>query len=214
MNTHPSIPSPLPLIFLQPFTIILSFSFLSHYQYSSTRASNSSSKPTSPKCFLSKCSQLHSSHSCYTHPAKCICSSTFSWIMWSPISIKGFVCFSLAAPPPLIIPRPADTRPKVMVPVPKGVNKKRRPIFRQGGKMESLDSETRCPSSTQYQLYPIIIATIIWGHTWTSKSILIHCDNTAVVVIIHFMRRLTLIPAQHQLIFWAAHILLIWEAFV
>nr|XP_033493145.1 uncharacterized protein LOC117263659 [Epinephelus lanceolatus] len=82
---------------------------------------------------------------------------------------------------------------------------------------ESLDAESRSPSSALYELYPVIIATLIWGHEWSKKCISIHNDNTAVVDIINkgrshspaimvFTRRLTLISAQHQFILRAFHI--------
>ncbi|XP_071781595.2 uncharacterized protein LOC139931867 [Centroberyx gerrardi] len=82
---------------------------------------------------------------------------------------------------------------------------------------KSLDSESRSPSSALHELYPIVIAAILWGHEWSRKSILIHSDNTSVVEILNkgrsrspaimqFLRRLTLISAQHQFILRAAHI--------
>ena len=82
---------------------------------------------------------------------------------------------------------------------------------------ESLDSGSRSPSSALHELYPIIIAAILWGHEWSGKSILIHSDNTAVVEILNkgrsrslaimqFLRRLTLFLAQHQSILRAAHV--------
>lgn len=82
---------------------------------------------------------------------------------------------------------------------------------------KSLDSESHSPSSALHELYPIIIAAILWGHEWSRKSILIHSDNTAVVEILNkgrshslaimeFLRRLTLFSAQHQFILWAAHV--------
>ncbi|XP_078143999.1 uncharacterized protein LOC144542156 [Centroberyx gerrardi] len=82
---------------------------------------------------------------------------------------------------------------------------------------KSLDSESRSPSSALHELYPIVIAAILCGHEWSRKSILIHSDNTAVVEILNkgrsrspaimqFLRRLTLISAQHQFILRAAHI--------
>ncbi|XP_034554896.1 uncharacterized protein LOC117823776 [Notolabrus celidotus] len=83
--------------------------------------------------------------------------------------------------------------------------------------LKSLDSESRSPSSTLHELYPVVIAALLWGHEWSRKSILIHSDNTAVVEIINkgrshspaimpFLRRLTLISAHHQFILRAAHI--------
>ncbi|KAI4804278.1 hypothetical protein KUCAC02_025911, partial [Chaenocephalus aceratus] len=80
-----------------------------------------------------------------------------------------------------------------------------------------LNSQTLSPSSALHELYPIIIAAILWGHEWSRKAILIHTDNSAVVEILNkgrsrslaimqFLRRLTLISAQHQFILKAAHI--------
>ncbi|XP_030253189.1 uncharacterized protein LOC115569298 [Sparus aurata] len=73
------------------------------------------------------------------------------------------------------------------------------------------------PSSAIYEMYPVIIAAILWGHKWSKKTITIHSDNTAVVDIINkgrshcldimqFVRKLTLVSAQHQFIIRAAHI--------
>nr|XP_033936284.1 uncharacterized protein LOC117444996 [Pseudochaenichthys georgianus] len=81
----------------------------------------------------------------------------------------------------------------------------------------ALNSQTLSPSSALHELYPIIIAAILWGHEWSRKAILIHTDNSAVVEILNkgrsrslaimqFLRRLTLISAQHQFILKAAHI--------
>ncbi|XP_051994017.1 uncharacterized protein LOC127651992 [Xyrauchen texanus] len=73
------------------------------------------------------------------------------------------------------------------------------------------------PSSALYEMYPVIIAAILWGHEWSRHSILIHSDNSAVVEIINkgrsrsqaimpCVRRLTLISAQHQFLIRAAHV--------
>ncbi|XP_067451991.1 uncharacterized protein [Thunnus thynnus] len=73
------------------------------------------------------------------------------------------------------------------------------------------------PSSALYELYPIIIAALLWGHEWSSKVILIHSDNLRTIHIINkgcsqsldimkFIRRLTLISAQHQFIIRTAHV--------
>jgi hypothetical protein len=34
------------------------------------------------------------------------------------------------------------------------------------------------------ELYPIVVAALLWGHMWRRKRILFHCDNSAVVEII------------------------------
>nr|XP_055023094.1 uncharacterized protein LOC129413423 [Misgurnus anguillicaudatus] len=81
----------------------------------------------------------------------------------------------------------------------------------------NLIQQSDFPSSALYEMYPVIIAAILWGHEWSRHSILIHSDNSAVVEIINkgrsrslaimqLVRRLTLISAQHQFIIRAAHI--------
>ncbi|XP_027132806.1 uncharacterized protein LOC109142545 [Larimichthys crocea] len=72
-------------------------------------------------------------------------------------------------------------------------------------------------SSTIHEIYPIIIAGILWGHEWSKKTIAIYSDNSAAVDIINkgwshsldimqFICRLTLVSAQHQFIIRASHI--------
>ncbi|XP_061574443.1 uncharacterized protein LOC133441046 [Cololabis saira] len=78
-----------------------------------------------------------------------------------------------------------------------------------------LANEHYTASSALYEIYPISVAAILWGHEWTRKSILIYSDNLAVVDIINkgrsnsssimpFMRRLVLVI--HQYILRAAHV--------
>ncbi|XP_030292106.1 uncharacterized protein LOC115592964 [Sparus aurata] len=73
------------------------------------------------------------------------------------------------------------------------------------------------PSSALFELYPVVIAALLWGHEWSRKVILIHSDNLTAVDIINkgrsqsldimqFIRRLTLISAHHNFIIHAAHI--------
>ncbi|KAL0194682.1 hypothetical protein M9458_008254, partial [Cirrhinus mrigala] len=80
-----------------------------------------------------------------------------------------------------------------------------------------LAQQSDSPSSTLFEIYPVIIAAILWGHEWSKHIILIHSDNSAVVDIINkgrsrsptimqFIRRLTLISAQNQFLIRAAHI--------
>ena len=40
-------------------------------------------------------------------------------------------------------------------------------------------------SMTFLELYPIVVAAVLWGHTWGKKRILFHCDNEAVVHVIN-----------------------------
>ncbi|XP_053178134.1 uncharacterized protein LOC128361632 [Scomber japonicus] len=72
-------------------------------------------------------------------------------------------------------------------------------------------------SSALFKIYPIVAAAVLWGHEWSTKSILIHSDNLSVVDIINkgrsnsnsimpFMRRLTWHSVTHQYILRAAHI--------
>jgi hypothetical protein len=35
-----------------------------------------------------------------------------------------------------------------------------------------------------FELYPIVMACVLWGHLWTRKQILFNCDNLAAVDII------------------------------
>ncbi|XP_061585356.1 uncharacterized protein LOC133450379 [Cololabis saira] len=80
-----------------------------------------------------------------------------------------------------------------------------------------LANEHYTASSALYEIYPISVAAILWGHEWTRKSILIYSDNLAVVDIINkgrsnsssimpFMRRLVWHSVIHQYILRAAHV--------
>ena len=42
-------------------------------------------------------------------------------------------------------------------------------------------AETSLPSIALKELFPIVIATAVWGPSWRGKLILCHCDNAAVV---------------------------------
>ena len=67
------------------------------------------------------------------------------------------------------------------------------------------------------ELYPIALACVTWGHTWTRKRILFHCDNLAVghiwqsgtsrvPAIMHLMRSIVLHAATHQYTINVTHI--------
>ncbi|XP_013863390.1 uncharacterized protein LOC106517215 [Austrofundulus limnaeus] len=82
--------------------------------------------------------------------------------------------------------------------------------------VDTLQPDSASPSSALYELYPVVIAALLWGYEWSQHSILIHFDNTAVVkinnkgrshslAIIQLMRRLTLVSAHHQFLLRAAH---------
>jgi len=66
------------------------------------------------------------------------------------------------------------------------------------------------------ELYPIVVAALLWGSCWSRKRILIHCDNQATVYIINkgrspcaaimrLMRRLVIVAATYNFQFLAAH---------
>lgn len=67
------------------------------------------------------------------------------------------------------------------------------------------------------ELYPIVVASMLWGSNWCKKRILFHCDNKATVMILNkgrskcrhimqLMRRLVLIAAKNNFSFSAEHI--------
>lgn len=67
------------------------------------------------------------------------------------------------------------------------------------------------------ELYPIVIAAMLWGEFWTRKRILFHCDNKATVFILNkgnshcpdimkLMRRLVLIAGRYSFSYKAIHI--------
>ena len=67
------------------------------------------------------------------------------------------------------------------------------------------------------ELYPIVIAAILWGHLWTAKRILFYCDNEATVKIIQkgrsktlsimkLMRQLTWCSAKYNFCIYSEHL--------
>ncbi len=78
-------------------------------------------------------------------------------------------------------------------------------------------SSTGDMSIALQELYPIVVAAILWGHKWSRKRIMLHCDNMAVVYIINkgrspcdtimkLMRRLVIISAMSNFQFVAVHV--------
>ncbi|XP_067283608.1 uncharacterized protein [Pseudorasbora parva] len=78
-------------------------------------------------------------------------------------------------------------------------------------------SNQQTASSALFELYPIIVAAHLWGHEWSSKNIVMHCDNLATVHCINkglskspkimpLLRRLTWLSACNQFTFKAVHI--------
>lgn len=75
----------------------------------------------------------------------------------------------------------------------------------------------QAPSIALYELYPIVIASVLWGQAWSRKHITMYCDNEAVVSIINkgrspcqhimsLLRRLTWQSVLHNFIIKAEHI--------
>ncbi|XP_070550755.1 uncharacterized protein [Ptychodera flava] len=67
------------------------------------------------------------------------------------------------------------------------------------------------------ELYPIVIAALLWGQSWTRKRLVFNCDNMATVHIVNkgrskspsimkLMRTLVLCAASHNFMFHADHI--------
>ena len=67
------------------------------------------------------------------------------------------------------------------------------------------------------ELYPIVIAAMLWGHQWARKRICFHCDNQATVyilnkkrskspVIMMLMRRLAWCAATNNFFIYSAHL--------
>ncbi|XP_069022825.1 uncharacterized protein [Embiotoca jacksoni] len=72
-------------------------------------------------------------------------------------------------------------------------------------------------SSAVHEIYPVVIAALLWGHEWPKRSILIHSDNIAIVDVINkgrtnspaimpFIRRLTWLSVTLQFILRAKHV--------
>ncbi len=72
-------------------------------------------------------------------------------------------------------------------------------------------------SSALFELYPLVVAALLWGKEWSATSIIIHCDNEATVHCINkgrshsptlmpLLRRLIWISACEQFIITAKHI--------
>ncbi len=72
-------------------------------------------------------------------------------------------------------------------------------------------------SMALYELYPIVMAAVLWGEKWTKKRIVVNCDNSATVDIINkgrskipfiqkFVRRLIWCAAKGQFVIIARHI--------
>lgn len=78
-------------------------------------------------------------------------------------------------------------------------------------------SEGEETSMAFYELYPIVMACLLWGHTWERRRILFHCDNLATVDIISkgrskvssimkLMRKMSLHAAKNNFTVHAQHL--------
>lgn len=67
------------------------------------------------------------------------------------------------------------------------------------------------------ELYPIVVASILWGRQWTGKRIVFNCDNQATVhiitkgrskepVIMKLMRRLTMCAAKYNFAIYSTYV--------
>jgi hypothetical protein len=66
------------------------------------------------------------------------------------------------------------------------------------------------------ELYPIVVAAVLWGKDWSGKRILFHCDNLAAVqiltkgrskepIIMKLMRRLVMCAATYNFAIYSEH---------
>jgi hypothetical protein len=77
--------------------------------------------------------------------------------------------------------------------------------------------EKESTSMAFYELYPIVMSCLLWGHSWARKRVLFHCDNHTTVDIIKkgrskvqsimkLMRTLTFHSACNHYVIHAVHI--------
>ncbi|RXN38445.1 poly [Labeo rohita] len=82
---------------------------------------------------------------------------------------------------------------------------------------ELADLPQQLSSSALFELYPLVAAASLWGKEWSATSIVVHCDNEAIVHCINkgrshspalmpLLRRLIWISACDQFIITAKHI--------
>ncbi len=82
---------------------------------------------------------------------------------------------------------------------------------------DSFISSDAVASMALYELYPIVMAAVLWGDKWAKRRIVVNCDNAATVDIINkgrskipfiqkFVRRLIWCAARGQFLIIAKHI--------
>jgi len=80
-----------------------------------------------------------------------------------------------------------------------------------------MENLTNTVSIAFQELYPIVVAAILWGKSWERKRIIFFCDNLGTVYILNkgrsksgdimkLMRRLTLVAAKFSFTFTARHV--------
>lgn len=80
-----------------------------------------------------------------------------------------------------------------------------------------IDRDASAQSMAMLELYPIVVAAMLWGHLWIGKCVVFHCDNLSVVHIIQkgrakclklmkLMRRLMWCALHHNFSFHAIHV--------
>lgn len=94
--------------------------------------------------------------------------------------------------------------------------------FYQGKWFSGRFEDNMIPDNTKasmalFELYPIVMATVLWGHSWGRKKIIVNCDNAATVDIINkgrskvpfimkFVRKLIWLEAKHNFLIRAKFI--------
>ena len=82
---------------------------------------------------------------------------------------------------------------------------------------DDLVPEDAKSSMALFELYPIVMAAVRWGHLWCRKRIVVNCENASDVDIINkgrskisfimkFVRKLIWLEAQYSFILLARHI--------
>lgn len=94
--------------------------------------------------------------------------------------------------------------------------------FYQGKWFSGRFEDNMIPDNTKasmalFELYPIVMATVLWGHSGGRKKIIVNCDNAATVDIINkgrskvpfimkFVRKLIWLEAKHNFLIRAKFI--------
>ena len=82
---------------------------------------------------------------------------------------------------------------------------------------ENMVPEDTKSSMALFELYPIVMAAVLWGHSWCRRKIVVNCDNASAVEIINrarskipfimkFVRKLVWLEAKYSFVILARHI--------